>query len=383
MPTLLLVLLRMALSWLGVFALLVSAGPARAQSMYRCVDNGGQVHIGQGRPPAWCREDTTPVPVPKALLDRPVSEKEVEEVKEYLNQKLVDLAGLKEKCAAQHSRIDELKDDSLDALDERADNRRSGRVSRAESRAAKSIEESAEKAKGSALKCVQDANQRIAEVNAILRSPEKLRAEVPALRAALARERELAEARRRAAAREALAQERAGEERRLAQERAAAQLSDELGQQLRVLLENARGASEILTTGSYNAFAVRVQTVRQQAESISVKYAVQLRNGDHKNLGMTVSAACAAIFAADADWRKERRAANDLASAKEAVNAANRIGGSTQAQREGFEAAQRQYEQAQTRLAASKESATRLMAQAMKPARNDEEQRLRARAPRQ
>jgi hypothetical protein len=207
---------------------------------------------------------------------------------------------------------------------------------------------------------------------------EKLRDEqaLAARERALAerRERELAEVRRRAAATEA-------EERRLAKERAAAELSEEVRQHLRALLENVRGASELLAAGSYNVFALRVQAITQQSDSIRLKYAVPLRNGDHKGLGTTVVEASSALYAADADWRKERRAASDLASAQDAVDWSRRIGTPTQSQREGLEAAQRQYEQAKMRLAASKESVTRLMTQAMKAARDDEEQQRSVRAP--
>ena len=192
---------------------------------------------------------------------------------------------------------------------------------------------------------------------------------------AAARERELAEVRRRAAATEV-------EERRLAKERAAAELSEEVRQHLRALLENVRSAAELLAAGSYNAFALRVQAITQQSDSIRLKYAVPLRNGDHKGLGTTVVEASSALYAADADWRKERQAASDLASAQDAVDWSRRIGTPTQSQREGLEAAQRQYEQAKMRLAASKESVTRLMTQTMKAARDDEEQQRGARAPR-
>src|SRR5882724_4694272 len=93
-----------------VSAVLVTpAGPVRAQA-YRCVDKGGEVHLGQGTPPAWCQADT--MTVPKALLDRPVTPKEVEDIKEYLNQKLEDAAQRKETCRDLHGRIEEAKDDS-------------------------------------------------------------------------------------------------------------------------------------------------------------------------------------------------------------------------------------------------------------------------------
>ena len=375
----------MLVCWLHVLALVVPAGPvyaddplSPAQAEYHCVDNGGQVIAGQGTPPAWCREDT--VPVPKALLDRPVSEKEVEEVERYLNQKLVDLAHLGESCRARHDSIDERKDDRLDALDERAENRRRGWVSRRERRVKRQVEESAEKDHLAARKCQQDAQRRIAEVNAILSSPEKLRAEVPAWRAAqfrqeraLARERELAEVRRRAAAREA-------EEGRLAKERAAAQLSEEFRQQLHGLLENASGASEMLAAGSYDAFALRLRAITQQIQSIRVKYAVPFQNGEHNVLGTAVTEACSTLYAAEAEWKKERRAASDLASAQEAVDYMSRIGDPSQQSEEALKIAQQQSAQAKMRLAGSRESVTRLMAQAMKAARDDREQQVSRRA---
>ena len=62
-------------------ALVTPAGPVRAQATYRCVDKEGEIHVGQGTPPASCQEET--MIVPKGLLDRPMTAKEVEELKEY------------------------------------------------------------------------------------------------------------------------------------------------------------------------------------------------------------------------------------------------------------------------------------------------------------
>jgi hypothetical protein len=168
---------------------------------------------------------------------------------------------------------------------------------------------------------------------------------------------------------------------RIAHERAAAQLSEELGQRFRALLENARGVSEMLAAGPYDGFALRVWAIAQQIQSIRAKYAVPLRNGDHKLLGAAVSEACSALYAAGADWKKEQRAAADLASAQKAAAWTRATGTTTLTQLEALRIAQQQYEQAKMQLATSKESVSRLMAHAMKVARGDDERPLRASAP--
>src|SRR5712691_9870671 len=163
--------------------LVLAADPVHAQAKDVCVDLRGQIFNGQGTsPPARCQDGT--LPVPKALLDRPVTAKELEELKGRLKKELELFADRKARCAAQHERIEEAKDDSLDALDALADNRKSGRVSRAESRVATKIMESAKAAHAAAKNCVLSVQQRIDELNAILSSQEKLRAEVPAVRVA-------------------------------------------------------------------------------------------------------------------------------------------------------------------------------------------------------
>jgi hypothetical protein len=161
------------------------------------------------------------------------------------------------------------------------------------------------------------------------------------------------------------------EERRL-------RASEEFRQQLHVLLETARGASGVLASGSYDAFALRMRAVAQQVRSMNVKFAVPIKNGDHQALRMAVGEALWALYTADVNWQKELKAGRDAASAEEAVKRQRRIGTPTYALTEVTSIAQQQYEEAKERLATSRESVTRIMTQAMRAARDDEEQRLSA-----
>jgi len=391
--------LRMLLCVSSALALasLASATPTAAQPMYRCVDNDGHVVIGKSTPgvppPANCRGDA--IPVPKAIHSQPVAQKDLEAVKQFLNQRITDLAIREARCRSAHETIEVNKDDALDAIDSLADNRR--RVSRAEGRAAGKIEEGAKQAHVSIQQCVRKAQADIAQVRGILSSPEVLRAEAPELLVALKRDHELAETRREAD-RQDLEQRRyatlraeraiqaAAEAKEAAKRQVAERLSGELREQWLTLLENVRGVHEIFASDgssdtSSDASSLRLEAIGRQIQSIRVKYAHQVQMGDHKTLGMAVYAAYAALTAAGPDWQRERQAAESLASAE--VNAARYRAirnlsaldraNSDQSKRL-LRAAQQQYEDAKTQLAAKRDSLTQLMSEASRIAKEEREQ---------
>jgi len=377
---------------------LASPTPAAAQPMYRCVDNDGHVVIGKSAPdvppPANCRRDA--IPVPKAIQSQPVAQKDLEAVKQFLNERLTDLAMREARCRSAHETIEVKKDDALDAIDSLSDNRRNSRVSRAESRAAGKVEEAAKLAHVTIKQCVQKAQADIAQVRGILSSPEVLRAQAPELLVALRRDHELAETRREAD-RQDLEQRRyatlraerelqaALEEKEAASRRVAERLSGELREQWLTVLENVRGVHEIYASGGSSdtvsdAFSLRLEAIGRLIQSIRVKYASQVQMGDHKALGMAVYAAYAALAAAGPDWQRERQAAESLASAE--ANAA-RYGAirspstldranSDQSKRL-LRTAQQQYEDAKTQLAARRDSLTQLLAETIRIAKEERE----------
>lgn len=159
-------------------------------------------------------------------------------------------------------------------------------------------------------------------------------------------------------------------------------LSPEFRQQLLSLLETARGVYEILAAGSsYDAFALRMTEIRQQIQSINVEYALPFQMGDHKALVTSVSEACAALYAVETDWKKEREAANNLATTQataeryrsirhpSAMDRAN--AGETE---QWLRNVQQEYEQAKAQLAAKRDSVARLMSDAVRVARAEREQ---------
>jgi len=256
--------------WLHLPAILVLVSSAHAQATYRCVDSRGQLIVGQGVAPALCRQEG--IVTPQAVLDRPVTAGELGEITQYLDVKLAEFVARKQACGDRHERIEVDKDDTLDAIDERSDNRRNGRVSRGEKRAGRSVEASAERAHVTAKHCELDADNQIAEVRSVLNNPAKLRAQVPALRAEKFRHEQTAARRRegdQAAARAEEERRRVGareaDERRFAEER---QQGEVVRRELLGLLEDSRGASEGLIAGSYDAFAPRLRAIDQRIRSL-------------------------------------------------------------------------------------------------------------------
>lgn len=159
-------------------------------------------------------------------------------------------------------------------------------------------------------------------------------------------------------------------------------LSPELRQKLDGLLETARGAYEISATGnSYDAFALRLTEIRQQIHSINAKYALPLQMGAHKALVTSVSEACNALYAVEPDWKKEREAANNLATAQATAqryrsirypSAMDRANADESTRR--LRDAQHEYEQVKAQLVAKRDSIARLMSEAVRIAKDDGEQ---------
>jgi hypothetical protein len=336
----------------------------------------------------------------KASLNQPVTEKDIEAVRQHLDQRIGELVPLEAQCQARHERIEEAKEDALDAIDSLADNRRSGRVARGEVRASKKIAESAEQAHASAKRCVAAVQAQIAETKAILSSRERLLAEVPKWRAeqfqlkqVAIRERQLAEARReaaeKAAAEQQAAEERAAQQRREAavraeQERRAVdeRLSKELREQWLTLLENARSAHEIFASSAPNEdLSLRLEAMGRQFQSIRLKYARQLQMGEHRALGMAVYAAYAALTAAGPDWQKERQAASDLGAMQATADRYTSIRRPSAMDRANADdsmrrlrGAQQEYEQVKVQLAAKRDSVARLISEAVRVAKGEREQ---------
>jgi hypothetical protein len=156
-------------------------------------------------------------------------------------------------------------------------------------------------------------------------------------------------------------------------------VAEELRQQWQALLREARDASEILAAGgAYDGFTLRLQAIGQQYRLVRVKYAVPLQLGEHRALGLAVYEACNALYAADAEWKKERQAASDLAIAQANADRYKGIAAPTMVERanaqqtqEALRAAQQQYEQAKGRLASQREAIARLVGQATRVAEED------------
>jgi hypothetical protein len=374
--------LRMLL-WVSsalALAALAAATPTSAQSLYRCVGRDGQVVISKSAPDA---------PVPAACQEA-AAQKDLEAVKQYLNQRIVDLASLQARCrAAQETNTIE-KEDALDAIDSLADNRATGRVSRRERRTAKEIEESAKRVDVKIAECLRTTQTGIAEAKAVLSTPERLRAELPKWLAASKRDQQLAEARRDEEIRRekwlnanilrAEQEMQAAAAANEARERdAARRVSDGLRDQWLALLDNTRGAYDILAPGaSYEDFYLRLKVTREQSQFIRTRFARQLQMGDHQTLGMAVSAAAAALSAAETDFRMERWAADSLATAK--MNAAKYSDGTNLSNLDRANAAdamrrlreaQQHYDNAKTQLLSRRDSLTPLMSEATRVAKEE------------
>jgi hypothetical protein len=142
--------------------------------------------------------------------NKPAAPQELEEARRYLEGEIATEAKREAMCKAYDEQIDEAKEDVLDSIDQRSDNRRNGRVARGEVRAAKRTEQTAALMHVSAKQCVADAQARGAELRAVLSDPVKM--------TAVALERRVVQ---QQIERKRAAQEKVEQERRLAAERAA------------------------------------------------------------------------------------------------------------------------------------------------------------------
>lgn len=96
-----------------------------------------------------------------------------------------------------------------------------------------------------------------------------------------------------------------------------------LRQELLSLLMDVRAASAVLNArSSYEEFAARMGTIGNRLTLIRYRYHIALSRGDHRTLGVPVSDACIALYAAAADWKQLRRAAREVASGQAAVSQA-------------------------------------------------------------
>jgi hypothetical protein len=411
-------------------AVLLTPGEAYAQRPYSCVDDKAAANVAQGVLPG-CASQQIPV-----VSNKPATPQELEGTTRYLEAQLATEGSREWRCNADREHISETKDDALDAVDALSDNRRNGRVSRAETRATRKIERYSASDLARAEQCIAQAQARAAEIRATLSDPVKLTALVPEWRAEQQREKveqehrlatlRAAEEKRLAAEEKRLADERAqrkaekiaekieaerrlaalraAEEKRLADERAgdqarerrreaavraeqerqaaAERLSQELREQWLALLENARGTHEIFASGAPKEdISLRLEAMGKQFQSIRVKYARQLQMGDHKTLGMAVYTAYAALTAANPDWQKERQAASDLAGMQATVeryrsirrpSAMDRANADESMRR--LQDVQQEYEQAKAQLAAKRDSVARLISEAVRVAKEEPEQ---------
>jgi hypothetical protein len=97
----------------------------------------------------------------------------------------------------------------------------------------------------------------------------------------------------------------------------------ELRQELLSLLMDVRAASAVLNAqSSYEEFTVRMGPIGNRLALIRYRYHIALSRGDNRALGVPVSDACTALYAAAADWKQLRRSAREIASAQAAVSQA-------------------------------------------------------------
>ena len=96
--------------------------------------------------------------------------------------------------------------------------------------------------------------------------------------------------------------------------------SDRLRQDLLVLLEDVRAASVVLSAqSSYDDFMFKIGRIEKRLSAIRSKYRTALSRGDQKALGVPISDACAALYAAAGDWKQVRFAANEVTGAQRSL----------------------------------------------------------------
>ncbi len=343
-----------------VFALLLFAPSwAHAQRTYRCLDDKGMLHVEQGVLPAWCASQYAPV-----ASDKPVTPQELLGAKLYLELQLVEEVAREARCRAEHDNVERIKDDGLDALDERSDSRRSGRVSRGETRAAKRVEESAASAHGRLKQCAAQAQTRAGEIQAALTDPVKMMAAVPEWRAEYQRmERErvarqlnqqkFEQERRLAAVRAAEDRERVAEaqkraaleaeaeaaRRALARREAEADRARALRRDLSVMLDGiaATGRSVIAASESTRADLLQME---KDVDILQRRHGAALRAPEYREPVAALVEGVLALRAAGAAVEKEAHLAGasaELTARVQAVKGRVGSGGGTLVERANFE----------------------------------------------
>jgi hypothetical protein len=147
-------------------------------------------------------------------------------------------------------------------------------------------------------------------------------------------------------------------------------LRNELRRELLALLTDVRSASAKLGAQSnYDEFVLKLGAIGNRLQSIRSKYAIPLSRGDHKALGAPISDACNALYATGGEWKRARQAAEEVAGAQGAVAGA----GSWQVEffQRRLTVAQRNYADAQRRLADYKGTALALVQAATRVAQED------------
>jgi len=97
----------------------------------------------------------------------------------------------------------------------------------------------------------------------------------------------------------------------------------DLREELLSLLMDVRAASAVLNAqSSYEEFALRMGAIGNRLTLIRYRYHIALSRGDHRALGVPISEACNALYAAAAEWKQAHRAAREVASAQAAASRA-------------------------------------------------------------
>lgn len=147
-------------------------------------------------------------------------------------------------------------------------------------------------------------------------------------------------------------------------------LRNELRRELLALLTDVRSASAKLGAQSnYDEFVVKLGVIGNRLQSIRSNYAIPLSRGDHKALGAPLSDACNALYATGGEWKRARQAAEEVAGTQAAVARA----GSWEVEffQRRLTVAQRNYADAQKRLADYKGTALALVQAATRVAQED------------
>jgi hypothetical protein len=265
--------------------------------------------------------------------DKPATPQELDGAKRYLEGQLAAEIAREARCRAGHDNIERIKDDGLDAIDEGSDNRRSGRVSRGETRAAKRIEQSAASAHARLKQCAAQAQTSAGEIRAALEDPVKMMAAVPEWRAEqrrMERERvaqqvaqQKVEQERRLAAvrateereRAAEAQKRAAQEaeveaarRALARREAEAERARALRRDLSVVLDGIAATSRSVIAASESARADLLQ-MEKDVDILQRRHGAALRAPEYREPVAALVEGVLALRAAGAAVEREAQLA--------------------------------------------------------------------------